>query len=88
MGERRLPEILVKRRSSKNGFKTPYKIYGTQEVIKTLSDPAHWENKCCKTIYTKKFLWNMGSGVNDENTLKMGVRQQSPMKPVIGNQNV
>ena len=25
---------------------------------------------------------------NDENTLKMGVRQQSPMRPALANQNV
>lgn len=36
MGERRLPEITIKRRRPKNGF-TPYEISGSQEVIKTLS---------------------------------------------------
>ena len=38
IGELWLPEITIKRRRSKNGFTTPYEIYGSQEVIKTLSD--------------------------------------------------
>ena len=79
---------MIKRRHSKNGFSTPFEIYGSQEVIKTLSDPGHWENKCCMTLYTKKFLLSTDYGANDENTLKMGVRQQSPMKPARSNQNV
>ena len=56
--------------------------------IKTLSDPGHWEKKCWMTLYTKKFLPPMDYGANDENTLKMGVRQNSPMEPVPRNQNV
>ena len=37
---------------------------------------------------TKKFLLPMDYGPNDENILKMGVRQQNPMKPSPLNQNV
>ena len=37
---------------------------------------------------TKKFLLSMNYGANDENTLKMGARQQTPMKSAINNQNV
>ena len=43
ISERRLLEIMIKRRRSKYGFTTPFEIYGSQEVIKTLSDPGHWE---------------------------------------------
>ena len=88
ISECRLPEITIKRRSSKNGFTTPFKIYGSREVIKTLSDPSHWDKKCWITMYTKKFLLPTDYGANDENTLKIGVRQQSPMKPAPRNQNV
>ena len=56
ISERRLPEITIKRRHSKNGFTTPFEIYDAQEVIKTLSDPGHWEKKCWMTLCTKKFL--------------------------------
>ena len=88
IGERRLLEITIKRRHSKNGFTTPFEIYGSQEVIKTLSDPGHWEKKCWIKMYTKKFLLPMNYCANDENTLKTGVRQQSTMKPAPRNQNV
>ena len=44
ISERRLPEITINRRRSKNGFTTHFEIYGSQEVIKILSDPGHWEN--------------------------------------------
>ena len=83
-----LPEIMINRRRSKNGFTTPYEIYDSQEVIKKLSDPGHREKKCWITMYTKKFVLPTDFGANDENTLKMGVRQQNPMKPAVGNQNV
>ena len=62
-------------------FTTPFEKYGSQEIIKPLSDPGHWEKKCWMTLYNKKFLLPTDYGANDENTLKMGVRQQSPMKP-------
>ena len=78
--ERRLPEITTKRRCSNDGFTTPFEIYGPREVIKTLSDPGHWEKKCWMTMYTKKFLLPTDYGANYENTLKMGVRQQGPIK--------
>ena len=41
IGEYKLQRITIKRRKSKNGFTTPYEIYGPHEVIKTLSDPGH-----------------------------------------------
>ena len=68
ISERRLPEITIKRRHSKNGFTTPFDIYISQEVIKTLSDFGHWEKKCWMTSYTKKFLLPMDYDANDENT--------------------
>ena len=46
MGEHELQGITIKRRNSKNGYTTPYEIYCPHEVIKTLSDPGHWEKKC------------------------------------------
>ena len=46
ISERRLPKITIKRRRSKNGFTTPFEICGSQEVIKTFTDPGHWEKKC------------------------------------------
>ena len=88
ISERRLPEITIKRRRSKNGFTTLFEIYGSQEVIKTLSDLGYCEKKCWMTLYTKKFLLPTDYGANDENTLKLGVRQQSPMKPMPRNQYV
>ena len=66
----------------------PYEIYGPHEVIKTLSDPGHWEKKCWITMYNKKFLLPADYGANDESTLKMGPKQPSPMKPALRNQNV
>ena len=87
ISERRLPEKTIKRRPSKNGFTTPFEIYGLQELIKTLSDPGHWE-KCWITMYTKKFLLPTDYGAHDKNTLKMGVRHQSLLKPAPRNQNV
>ena len=36
----------------------------------------------------EKFLLPMDYGANDENTLKMGMRQQSPMKPALSNKYV
>ena len=83
ISERRLLEKKIKRRHSKNGYTTPYEIYGSQEVIKTLSDPDHWEKKCLITMYTNKLLLPMDYEVNNENTLKMGMSQQSPMKPAL-----
>ena len=88
ISEHRLPEITIKRRRSKNDFTTPFEIYGLHEVIKTLSDPGHWEKKCWIRMYTKKFLLPMDYGANDENILKMGVKQQSHIKPAPHNQNV
>ena len=88
IGDRRLPEITIKRRRSKIGYTTPYEIYGSQEEIKTLSDPGHWEKKCWIMMYTKKFLLPTDYGTNDKNTLKMDVREQGPMKPALSNQNV
>ena len=73
IGEQRLLEKIIKRRCSKNVYTTQYEIYGSQEVMKTLSDPGHWEKKCWIMMYTKKFLLPMDYGANDENTLKTGV---------------
>ena len=36
IGEHKLQGITIKRRNSKNGYTTPYEIYGPHEVIKTL----------------------------------------------------
>ena len=52
--------------------------YDPQEAISTHSDPGHWEKKSWITIDTKRFLLLTDYGANDENTLKMGVRQPSP----------
>ena len=79
--------ITIKRRTSKNGYTTPYEIYGPHEVIKTLSDPGHRE-KCWITIYNKKFLEPTHYGANDDSTLKMGIKQPSPMNPALRNQDV
>ena len=43
IGEHKLQGLTIKRRNSKNGYRTPYEMNGPQEVIKTLSDPGHWE---------------------------------------------
>ena len=80
--------ITIRRWNSKNGYTTPYEIYGPHEVIKTLADPGHWEKKCWITKYNKKFLLLMDYGTNDESTLKMGTKQPSPMNPALRNQNV
>ena len=80
--------ITIKRRNSKNGYTTPYEIYDPHEVIKTLSDPGHWEKKCWISMYNKKFLLPTDYGANDESTLKMGAKQPSPMNPALRNQNV
>ena len=88
IGEQKLKGITIKRRNSKNGYITPYEIYGPQQVIKILSDPCHWENKCWITMYNKRFLLPTDYGANDENTLKMGVKQPSPMNPALRNQNI
>ena len=68
ISECRLLEIMINRRHSKNGFTTPFEIYGFQEVIKTLSDPGHWEKKCWIKMYTKKLMLPTDYGANDENT--------------------
>ena len=86
IGEK-LQGITMKRRNSKNGYTTPYEIYGPHEVIKTLSDPGHWGKKCWITMYNKKLL-PMDYGANDESTLKIGAKQPSPMNPALRNQNV
>ena len=88
IGEHKLQGITIKRRNSKNGYTTPYEIYGPHEVIKTLSDIGHWEKKCWMTMYNKKFLLPTDYGANDESTLKMGAKQPSPMNPALRNQNV
>ena len=88
IGEHKLQGITIKRRNSKNGYTTPYEIYGPHEVIKTLSDPRRCEKKCWITMYNKKFLLPMNYGANDESTLKMGTKQPSPMNPALRNQNV
>ena len=88
IGEHKLQGITIKRRNSKNGYTTPYEIYGPHEVIKTLSDPGHWENKCWITMYNKKFLLPTDYGANHESTLKMGAKQPSSMNPALRNQNV
>ena len=80
--------ITIKRRNSKNGNTTPYEIYGPHEVIKTLSDPGHWEKKFWITMYNKKFLLPTDYFANDESTLKMGTKQPSPMNPKLRNLNV
>ena len=74
IGGHRLPEITIKRMLSKNGFATPDEIYGSQEVIKALSDPGHWEKKCWIMMYTKKFLLPMDCGANDESTLILVIK--------------
>ena len=79
IGEEKLQGITMNRRNSKNGYTTPYEIYGPHEVIKTLSDPGHWEKKCWIMMYNKKLLLPMDYGANDESTLKMGAKQPSPM---------
>ena len=81
IGEHKLQGIMIKGRNSKNGYTTPYEIYSPHEVIKTLSDPCHWEKKCWITMYNKKFLLPTNYGANDESTLKMGAKQPSPMNP-------
>ena len=86
--EHELQGITIKRRNSKNGCTTPYELYGPHEVIKTLSDPGHWEKKCWIMMYNKKFLLPMDYGANDDITLKMGVKQPSLMNPALRNQNV
>ena len=55
ISEHKLQGIMIKRRNSNNGYTTPYKIYCPNEVIKTLSDPGHWEKKCWITMFNKKF---------------------------------
>ena len=88
IGEHKLQGITIKRINSKNGYTTPYEIYGPHEVIKTLSDPGHWEKKSWITMYTKKFLLPTDYGANDESTLKMGAKQSSPVNPALRNQNL
>ena len=88
IGEHKFQGITIKRRNSKNGYTTPYEIYGPQEVIMTLSDPGHWEKKCWITMYNKKFLLPTNYGANDASTLKTGVKQPSHMNPALRNQNV
>ena len=56
LGEHKLQGITILRRSSQNGYTTPYDLYGPQEVIKTLSGAGHWEKKCRVTMHNKKFL--------------------------------
>ena len=79
VGEHKLQVITIKRRNSKNGYTTPYEIYGPHEVIKALSDPGHWEKKCWITMYNKKFLLPTDYGTNDESTLKIwALNSQAP----------
>ena len=87
IGEHKLQGIMIKRRNSKNGY-TTYEICGPQEVIKPLSDPGQWEKKCWITMYNTKFLLPTDYGPSDESTLKMGVKQPSPMNPALRSQNV
>ena len=70
-----MQEKTIKRRHSRNGYITPYKIHGPQEVIKVLSDLGHWEKKSWVAIYTKKFQLPRDYGADVEDTLKMGMRQ-------------
>ena len=86
--EHKLQGITIQRRNPKNDYTAPYEIYGPHEVIKTLSEPGHWEKKCWITMYNKKFLFPTDYGSNDESTLKMGAEQPSPMNPALRNQNV
>ena len=88
IGEHKLQGITIKRRNSMNGYTTPYEIYGPHEVIKTLSDPGHWEKKCWITMYNNKFMLPTDYVANDESSLKMGAKQPSPMNPELRNQNV
>ena len=88
VSEQKLQGITIKRRNSKNGYTTPYEIYGPHEVIKTLSDPGHWEKKFWITMYNKTYLLPTDYGANDERTLKMGAKQPSTMNPALRNQNV
>ena len=67
----------MKRRNSKNGYTTPYEIYGPHEVMKTLSDIGHREKKCWITMYIKKFLLPTNNVANDESTLNMGLSSQA-----------
>ena len=88
VGERRVQGITIKRRHSRNGYTTPYEIYGPHEVIKILSDPCHWEKKSWIAIYTKRFQLPTDYGADEEDTLKMGMRQSSPVNPEHRKQNV
>ena len=88
IGEQKFQGITIKSRNSKNGYTTPYEIYGPHEVIKTLSDPGHWEKKCWITMYNKKFMLPTDYSANNESTWKMGAKQLSPMNPAQRNQNV
>ena len=88
ISEHKFQGITIKRRNSKNVYTTPYEIYGPQEVIKTLSDPFHWERKCWITMLNKKLLLPTDYGADDESTLKMGVKQPRTMNPALRNQNV
>ena len=87
VGEHKLQGITIKRRTQRRDIKHRTR-YGPQEVIKTLSDPGHWEKKCWITMYNKKFLLPTDYGASDESTLKMGVKQPRPMNPALRNQNV
>ena len=84
ISERRLPEITITEVALRTAIQHHYEIYGSHEVTQTLSDPGHWEKKCWITMCNKKFLLPTNYGANDDNTLKIGVRQQSD----ISNQNV
>ena len=53
-------------KNSKNGYTTPYEIYGPLEV--TLSDPGHWKKKWWITMYNKKLMLLTDYGSNDEST--------------------
>ena len=88
IGEHKFQGKKIKRRNSNNGYKIPYRIYGKQEAIKSLSDSDHWVKECWIMMHNKKFLLPTVYGVNEEITLKMGVRHPSPMNPALRNQNV
>ena len=86
--ELRLQEITTKRRYSRNGYTTPYEIYGPQEVIKVLSDPGHREKNSWIAIYTTKFQLPTDDGADEEGTLNTGMGQSSPMNPARRKQNI
>lgn len=53
-------------------------------VINILSNTGHWQKKSWIAIYTRTFLLFTNYGASDD-TVKMGMRHQSPMNPALIN---